>query len=139
MLRPAPRHARAAPADRGSASIELVILFPALLLIVTALIQYALWFHARSVAEAAAREGVSAATAYGAAPGGGAQTALAFVAAHGADTLHSPAAAVTTPSTGEVRVVVSGRSLSLIPGVDGLAVQQCASAPVERFVPQRLP
>ena len=70
--------------DTGSASIELVILFPALLLLVTAMIQYALWFHARSLALAAAQEGVAVARAYGSTPQAGRDTALAFVRDHGA-------------------------------------------------------
>ena len=119
--------------DTGSASIELVILFPALLLLVTALIQYALWFHARSLALAAAQEGVAVARAYGSTPQAGRDTALAFVRDHGADTLTDATAIASTPRPGHARVAVTGRSLSVIPGTQGIEVNQSADGPVERF------
>lgn len=119
--------------DGGSASVELVILFPALLLIVTALIQYSLWFHARSIALAAAQQGVSAARAYHSDPTAGRETALAFVADHGAGTLLDANATGSTPVAGHIQVVVTGRSLAVIPGAPGLSVSQSASGPIERF------
>lgn len=121
-------------AERGSASIELVILFPALLLLVTALVQYGLWFHARSVALAAARDGVAAARAYSASPGDGPIVALAFVNDNGGDTLLGASALVSSPGVGRVEVIVSGRSLSVVPGLPGPSVSQSASGPVERFI-----
>lgn len=126
------RHVRTLRDQRGSASIELVILFPALLLLVTVLMQYALWFHARSLALAAAQEGVAAARVYGAVPADGATIALAFVAAHGADTLLGLSATASAPAVGQVEVVVTGRVLSVVPGVVGPAVTQSAAGPVER-------
>jgi len=119
--------------ERGSASVELVIVFPALLLIVTALIQYALWFHARSLALAAAQEAVTVARAYGSDPAAGPDVALQFIAAHGADTLLAPTATVSSPAVGQVRVEVAGTALSILPGVAGPAVSQSAAGPVERF------
>ena len=108
--------------DRGSVSLELAIVFPALLLIVTALIQYALWFHARSLALAAAQQGVSVARAYHSTPAAGRGSALAFIADHGADTLLNPDATASTLAAGQVLVVVTGRSVSVLPGVAGIAV-----------------
>ncbi|WP_199421654.1 TadE/TadG family type IV pilus assembly protein [Actinotalea solisilvae] len=119
--------------DDGSVTIELSILFPALLLLVTALVQYGLWFHARSVALAAAQQGVVAAAAYQAPPGAGVDGATAFVVAHGSQTLFDAAASQGVPTPGMVRVEVSGRSVSLLPGTPGPAVVQSATAPVERF------
>ena len=130
---PAPRPRRCATGDRGSVSLELAIVFPALLLIVTALIQYALWFHARSLALAAAQQGVSVARAYHSTPAAGRGTALAFVADHGADTLLNPDATTSTPATGQVQVIVTGWSVSVLPGVAGIAVSQSAAGPLERF------
>lgn len=120
--------------DRGSASIELVILFPALLLLVTALVQYGLWFHARSVALAAAQEGIAAARTYGADPDNGPAVALEFVAGNGGYTLLDASATGGTLGVGRTQVVVTGRSLSVIPGLPGPAVRQAAAGPVERFV-----
>lgn len=119
--------------ERGSATVELAILFPALLLLVTALVQYGLWFHARSIALAAAQEGVAAARTYNAPHGDGPGVALAFVNQHGGDTLLNATATLTTPGAGQVEIVVSGHALSVIPGVGGAAVRQSAAGPIERF------
>lgn len=128
-----PRRHPTTARDRGSVSLELAIVFPALLLIVTALIQYALWFHARSLALAAAQQGVSVAGAYHSTPAAGRGSALAFIADHGANTLLNPDATASTPATGQVQVVVTGRSVSVLPGVAGIAVSQSAAGPLERF------
>ena len=125
--------------DRGSVTLELAIVFPVLLLIVTVLIQYALWFHARSLALAAAQQGVAVARAYHSTLPAGRDSALAFVADHGADTLLNPAATVTNPSARQVQVVVAGRSLSVLPGVAGPVVSQSATGPVEHFTTQGTP
>ena len=130
---PAPRPHQRTTADRGSVSLELAIVFPALLLIVTALIQYALWFHARSLALAAAQQGVSVARAYHSTPAAGRGSALAFIADHGADTLLNPDVTTASPATEQVQVVVTGRSVSVLPGVTGIAVSQSAAGPLERF------
>jgi Flp pilus assembly protein TadG len=136
---PTIRRPRASDRDRGSVTVELAIVFPALLLIVTALIQYALWFHARSLALAAAQQGVAVARAYGSTADAGRDTALAFVTDHGAGTLLSASAATSNPAVGQVQVVVTGRSLSVLPGVAGPAVSQAAAGPVERFTTETTP
>ncbi len=130
---------RMPPDDRGSITLELAIVFPVLLLIVTALIQYALWFHARSLALAAAQQGVAVARAYHSTVPAGRDSALAFVADYGADTLLNPAVTATNPSVGQVQVVVAGRSLSVLPGVAGPVVSQSAVGPVEQFTTQGTP
>lgn len=114
-------------------SLEVVILFPALLLVITAMVQYGLWFHARSLALAAAQEGVTAARVFTAGPTAGVERAQQFVADHGADTLLEPVVTATAPAAGLVSVSVSGRALSVLPGLPGIVVAQSASGPVERF------
>ncbi|MBE3013083.1 pilus assembly protein [Microbispora sp. NEAU-D428] len=51
--------------DRGAATLEMVILFPLLLLVVAAAVQAVLVYQAHSTAQAAAQEGVRAARADG--------------------------------------------------------------------------
>ena len=134
-----PPRQRAPARDRGSVSVELAIVFPVLLVIVTALIQYALWFHARSLALAAAQQGVAVARAYGSTPVAGRDSALAFVTDHGAHTLLSVSATASNPAVGQVQIVVTGRSLSVLPGVAGLAIRQSATGPVEKFTTEGVP
>ena len=119
--------------DTGSATVEVAILFPVLLAVIVAIVQYGLWFHARSLALAAAQEGVTAARAYAADPVIGPDRAREFLQAHGSDPLTDVTATATSPGAGQVGVEVTGRSLSLLPGVPGPAVTQSAEGPVERF------
>ena len=114
-------------------SLELVIVFPVLLLIVTALLQYGLWFHARSLAQAAAAEAVAAARAHGATLDAGRARAEAFLLSHAADTVLDPTVTVTAPTGGHVTAEVRGHAVSLLPFLSGPAVQQSAQGPVERF------
>lgn len=123
----------AAGGDRGSVSLELAIAFPVVLLLVTALMQYGLWYFARTVALAAAQEGVSAARVLDAAPADGAERAAQYLEQNGADMLLDPSVVASSPAAGVVAVEVSGRSLSVIPGV-ALTVTQSAQGPVESFV-----
>ncbi|MFC7589966.1 TadE/TadG family type IV pilus assembly protein [Nonomuraea antimicrobica] len=52
-----PARARPPLDERGATVIELAMLMPVILATVLLIVQVALWFHAREVAEAAAREG----------------------------------------------------------------------------------
>lgn len=51
----------ARPDDRGAATLEAVILFPVMLLLIMIVVQMALFFHVRGVATAGARAGLDAA------------------------------------------------------------------------------
>ncbi|WP_141013672.1 TadE/TadG family type IV pilus assembly protein [Nocardioides sambongensis] len=117
--------------ERGSASIQLVILLPALFGILFLGMQAALYHHARTVAIAAAQEGARAAAAEHGTATNGVRDAKSFIAeAGGNDVLpHSSASASRTPTT--VTVTVTGRSLSVIPGWNPL-IRQSASAPIEQ-------
>ncbi len=54
---------REAGGDRGATVIELALLMPVVLVVVLLIVQMALWFHGRQVADAAAREGARIARA----------------------------------------------------------------------------
>ena len=118
--------------DRGDAAIQMAIVYPVVLLAAIAVIQASMWYYARQIALTAAREGVTAARAYQASPGDGAARAREVLGRTAGDSLRS--VSVTAGSTGErVRVEVSGRAQSMIPGLDGLTITQAASGPVERW------
>lgn len=118
--------------DRGSATLEVSILAPVLLLVVFTIIQVGLWSYARSLALGAAQEGVAAGRAYGASAEAGRARAQAFLDATAGDSLVG--SVVTTSATaGSLRVEVTGRALSVLPGVPGLPVRQRAEGPLERF------
>lgn len=118
--------------DRGSVTLEVSILAPVLLLVVFTIIQVGLWSYARSLALGAAQEGVAAGRAYSAPAEAGRVRAQAFLEATAGDSLL--ASAVTSSATaGGLRVEVTGRALSVLPGVPGLPVRQHAEGPIERF------
>lgn len=119
--------------DTGSVTVEIAILGPALLLIVFTLVQTALWYHARALALAAAQQGAATAAAYGAYPGDGAAHAREFLARNNHDTLRDADITTTGSTATTVHLQVTGRALSVLPGVPGLTITQDAQAPVERF------
>lgn len=117
---------------RGSVTLEIAILGPALLLTIFTIVQAGLWFYARSLALTAAEEGVAAARGYGADPNTGPARARSFLTEHGADTLQAPQIQQQASPT-RVRIEVSGRVLSVLPGIPALTVTQAAEAPRERL------
>jgi Flp pilus assembly protein TadG len=128
-----PRRRSRRPDERGSATLEIAVLFPAVLFATFALIQGALYYHARDVALAAATDGLTAARARTGSGEEGRQVASSFLErAGGRDVLlGSSVTAVRTATT--ATVTVTGRTLSLVPGLPGWSVSQSASGPVERF------
>src|SRR4051794_15847252 len=91
-----PRRARSGRlgGDRGSASVEFAITAVAVMAIMFTAIQAATWYWARSIALAAAQEGVNAQRAYNAAPSAGQAKANAFIASTG-DGLNDSTVTVT--------------------------------------------
>lgn len=126
--------APARPRERGSATLELVVVFPVVLLLIIGGVQGALYYHARSVALAAAQEGARAAAAEGATPGAGQAAAAAFIAATGGDDVLPGAQVDATRTPTTAAVTVTGRALTVlaVPGLD-LRVAQSATLPVERI------
>jgi hypothetical protein len=102
-------------------------------------VQAGLWFYARSLALAAAQEGVTAARSYDADPGSGISRAQSFIEQQAGDSLThtSVSSAGTTPTL--VRIQVTGRALSVLPGVPGIQVTQSAVGSVERFTTDGTP
>src|ERR1035437_4282395 len=106
----------AAGRERGSSSIQMVILMPALFSIMFLGMQGALYYHARTVAIAAAQEGARAAGSQNGTAAEGVSAASLFVSdAGGKDVL--PAAHMTgARSATTATMTVTGTSLSVIPG-----------------------
>ncbi|GLX05709.1 TadE/TadG family type IV pilus assembly protein [Microbispora sp. NBRC 16548] len=117
--------------ERGSATLEAALVYPALLLLVLLAINAALWFHARNLALAAAQEGLRAGRAYGSSLSAGQATAERFIQQVGGSFLTS--AKVSVERTADsLSVAVSGQAISLIPLLP-LDVEQVARAPVEKW------
>lgn len=116
--------------DGGASPVELAILLPVIITLLFTSIQLAVYFLARSEALAAAQEGVTAQRAYQATNGVGAAHANAFIQ-RSDGWLVDGQPQVTTDAT-QVTVIVTGQSLSLIPGWT-LRVSQTAHGTIERI------
>jgi Flp pilus assembly protein TadG len=123
------------PCDVGAGSTELVIAFPAVLLVILLAFHFALYLHAAQIAEAAAQEAVDAAQGERSRAADGEAAAHALLAHLGA--LRGSRVDVRrTPTI--VTAAVSGRAQQLVPGMP-VQVTAEAEGPVERFVPETRP
>jgi Flp pilus assembly protein TadG len=127
------RVCRALHGDRGSVSAELVIATPLLLLMLLAIVQFALWSHATHIAQAAASQGLAVARSQNGTAAAGTSSARQLL-----DQLASgPLTGSTVASdrnAASASVRVSGTATSVVPFLS-LPVHAEAAGPVERFVP----
>lgn len=117
--------------DRGSASLELLILLPALFAILFLGMQAALFHHARTVAIAAAQEGARTAGAERGTDQGGVGAANAFISEAGGDDVLRSTHVSANRKAANVTITVTGYSLSVLPGWHP-KVEQSATMPIER-------
>jgi Flp pilus assembly protein TadG len=125
--------------------VELSIVAPALLALIFFSVQAGLWWYGRTVALQAAREGVSQLRtapdldAYDAVSAAVTESTRRYAAAVGRETLLDPTAVPGyDEDAGRVSMTVSGRVISLVPGLD-LTVTQRVFGEVERFEADYLP
>ena len=118
--------------ETGLTSTELAVLMPVLIALVLVPFQVALWWHAKQVADGAAREAIDAAQVVTATEADGAKAAQWFLDAAG--NIVEPDVTVTR-TTETVTVEVTGRAPRLLPGFDW-PVTARAVAPLERFIPE---
>ncbi len=117
--------------ERGSSTLEAALVYPAVLLLVMLTMNTALWFHARTLAMAAAQEGLRAGRAHGSSLSAGQATAERFIRQVGGSFLTRPKVSVARDAD-TLEVSVSGQAINLIPLLT-LTVTQVARAPVEKW------
>jgi hypothetical protein len=103
-----------------------------MLILIFTIVQVGLWSFARSLALGAAQEGVAMGGAYGNTPADGIGRAKRFLGKGGRDSLIEPEV-LAVAGADFLTVTVSGRSLSVLPGIAGWRVEQSAAGPLERF------
>jgi Flp pilus assembly protein TadG len=121
---------RRAP-NLGSATVETVLVVPAMMLIFFVIIQFALWAHAAQVTQLAASEGDRVARSQGG--GSVAGIAQAEAVTREPDSGLANAAVIAEMLPGDlVRITVSGSAVSIIPGLS-LPVSAAQSGPIQEF------
>lgn len=118
--------------DRGSVTLGIAIVLPVVLALIVLILQAALVWHARDLAQAAAAEGLRVERSPNVSTDAGELRARTFLV----ETSRHLLGNVTISSTrlaGVATVTVTGTALGVLPGL-GLRVHATVSGPVERFV-----
>lgn len=105
---------RALAGEQGTVSVELAIAVPVLLLMLLAIVQFAVWSHASHIAQSAASHGLATARVEGGSTGAGHQATAELLDQLGGGPLRDTAVTVHRDSaTATVRV--SGTAEAVIP------------------------
>lgn len=120
-------------------AIEFVILTPVLFFLIFATVQFALYFFADHVAQAAAQAGARKARQQADADPGGWRakadtTARSYIRQLGPQLVLGPDVQTLQPEQHTVGVQIEAQVPSVFPGLD-LNVHSVSQGPVERFVP----
>lgn len=119
--------------ERGVATIELAVIFPVTLLIVFAIIQFGVWYHASDVAKAAAQEGVRAERVEGGTGQAGVDRANQILDDN-ARSIIGDRRIVPFRDQEVARIEVTGTCVRIVPIPElSLPVHAVAESPVERF------
>lgn len=108
----------------------MVIVFPLFVILLFSIVQGAVWYSARSAAQAAAATALNAARTYQSDSSDGIAAGEAFLARK---SIVSGGRVSVSRSDTTVTVTVTGRSVSLVPGLP-LEVSSTVTGPVERWV-----
>jgi len=118
--------------ERGAVSAELVIATPLLVLVLLAIVQFALWSHATHIAQAAASHGLATARAQNGTSAAGTAGARQILDQLAAGPLRGATVSVERGAA-SASVRISGTATPVVPWLS-LPVHAEAVGPVERFV-----
>lgn len=120
----------------GVATLEAVLVFPVLLVLIMFVIQVALWYHAADLAHAAAQDGVRAARVDGGTAADGSNRANTVLDQTGASILQGRQVSSTRDPL-VARVDVRGHCITLVPFLS-LPVHAVAESTTEQFRSRRV-
>lgn len=129
----------APPRERGSLTLELAVVFPAVLALLLLIVQTGLYLYAREIALDAARQGAEVARLQTGSLSAGLVQAQSFARHAGGGSLLDSRASDTGSTATVVTITVAGRAPSLLPGLTGWSISQTAIAPRELFTTQTRP
>ncbi|MFC4060931.1 pilus assembly protein [Planomonospora corallina] len=116
--------------DRGAATAQAAVAFPAALLLVLLVVQFGVWRHAVHVAEVTAAEALAAARVRGAGAGSGQAKASLLTSQLGRSALRDVRVSVSRTAQA-ARVEVGGAAQEVVPFLE-LPVRVVVHGPVER-------
>ncbi|MFF9870115.1 TadE/TadG family type IV pilus assembly protein [Streptomyces sp. NPDC013953] len=111
--------------------MEFAVLAVVVLALIFTAIQVGLYYHARKVAQSAARQGVEAGRQFGASEADGVAQAQTFLNRFGGSVQGASVSSAGSTAE-EIRITVRGHVATLVPGLT-LDVVQHADAPTERW------
>lgn len=117
--------------ERGSATAELMIATPLLLLLILGIVQFALWEHATHVAQAVAEQGLAAGRVQGGTDRAATAEAQSVLGQLGTGVMSDPSVSATRGAV-TTTVVVTGQAEAILPFLS-LPVRSVATGPTERF------
>ena len=127
-----PTHRRQRRGERGATTVEMVLLMIGLFTLLFLGLEAGLYYHARSVAIAAAQEGAREAGSQHGSQASGIAAAQQFLNQAGGPGVIVNTSVVGSRTATTATVTVTGDSMSVIPGVN-VAITQSAAVPVERL------
>ena len=119
--------------DAGYSVVEAVVSLPVLIFFILLVVQYALLWHARHVAQAAAQDAARASAQYNAAAATGRGEGASYLR-QVAPNLLTGTSVMVNRSTTTVSVHVQGSVLAVVP-LAHFRVSETVTVPVERYVP----
>lgn len=122
--------------DRGSVSIEMVVLLPLALTMLFLAVQGAVYYQGRTVALASAQEGARDAASLDGTDVDAETAALDFARKAGGEGILGDPSVRVDRAERSVTVTVSGSTLSVIPGWDPV-VTQTVTRPIEEYTAPR--
>lgn len=117
--------------DGGEGSVEVAVLAVVVLMLVFTIIQVGLFYHARKVAQSAARQGVDTGRQFGSSPSDGVAQAQEFLEKFGGSVQGASVSSAGSTAQ-EIHITVTGHVATLVPGLE-LTVTQDAEGPIERW------
>lgn len=117
--------------ERGDGPVQSAILAFGVISLSLLLIQAGLFYHAHTIASNAAQVGVDSSRLYNGSGGAGQAAAQAYISTAGPK-IFSTVSVSSSRSSQTATVVVTARSVSLVPGASMPQIRVSAQAPVER-------
>ncbi|POH71197.1 TadE protein [Cryobacterium zongtaii] len=122
---------REGASERGSQTVEAIIVLPVLFGVFFVIVQGAVWLHAGNIAQAAASSAYNAARLYDSVAADG--VAAGTASAQQTGTVLDGAVVEVDRTMTTVTVTVTGNAPTLVPGWD-TRVERTVSGPVERWI-----